>query len=79
MEYYVERFEGGVAVCMDTDGKLCRFALEHLPGNVFEGCVLQEENGAFLVDPARTEARKAAMLELQDNLFEEDTQPEDGV
>lgn len=77
MEYFVERLESDVAVCTDTDGKLCRIALKNLPDGVFEGCVLQQENDALILDTARTEARKAALLELQDSLFDEEAPVEE--
>ena len=69
MEYYVDRLDTDKAVCTCENGETCLVSREELPDDVFEGCVLREENGAFFVDLARTEARKSALLALQDSLF----------
>ena len=72
MEYYVDRLDTDKAVCTFENGETCLISREELPDDVFEGCVLREENGAFLLDPVRTAVRKAQMLALQDSLFGED-------
>ena len=69
MEYYVEKLDADAAVCTSESGEICRISREKLPDDLVEGCVLREENGAFFVDLARTEARKSALLALQDSLF----------
>ncbi len=72
MEYYVDRLDTDKAVCTCENGETCLISREELPDDVFEGCVLREENGAFLLDSERTAARKAQMLALQDSLFGEE-------
>ena len=69
MEYYVEKLDADAAVCMSESGEICCVSREKLPDDLVEGCVLREENGAYLLDLARTEARKSALLALQDSLF----------
>jgi len=77
MEYYVEKLDTDAAVCTSESGEICRISREKLPDDVFEGCVLREENGAFLLDSERTAARKAQMLALQDSLFGEEAPARD--
>lgn len=77
MEYYVEKLDTDKAVCTCENGETCLIPREKLPDDVFEGCVLREENGAFLLDSERTAARKAQMLALQDSLFGFDTPEEE--
>ena len=78
MEVYVERLNANEAVCVCETGETCVLSREQMPEGIFEGCVLREENGAFLLDPVRTEARKAELLVLQNSLFVDDT-PADPV
>ncbi len=77
MEYYVEKLDADAAVCMSESGEICCVSREKLPDDLVEGCVLREENGAWLLDPARTEARKSALLALQDSLFDEEAPVEE--
>ena len=77
MEYYVDRLDTDKAVCTCENGETCLISREELPDDVFEGCVLREENGAFLLDSERTAARKSALLALQDSLFGFDTPAEE--
>lgn len=77
MEYYVDRLDTDKAVCTCENGETCIISREELPDDVFEGCVLREENGAFLLDSVRTAARKAQMLALQDSLFGEEAPARD--
>ena len=77
MEYYVDRLDTDKAVCTCENGETCLLSREELPDDVFEGCVIREENGAFLLDLVRTEARKAQLLALQDSLFGDDLPPEE--
>ena len=77
MEYYVDRLDTDKAVCTCGNGETCLISREKLPDDVFEGCVLREENGAWLLDFARTEARKSALLALQDSLFGEEAPARD--
>ena len=69
MEYYVDRIDGGIVICDAADGKTYRFSASDLPEDVFEGCVLQGQDGAFSVDLARTEERRQMLWALQDALL----------
>lgn len=69
MEYYVDRIEDGFAVCETPDGAVLRLPLETLPPDVKEGDVLRETDGAFTLDEAAAEARRAALFALQEALF----------
>ncbi len=77
MEYYVEKLDADAAVCTSESGEICRISREKLPDDLVEGCVLREENGAWLLDFARTEARKSELLALQDCLFDEEAPVEE--
>ena len=72
MEYCVDRIEEGVAVLLSSDGETLRLPLSCLPAGTAEGAVLREEGGVFVPDEAQAEARRAALLALQQSLLFED-------
>ena len=72
MLYYVDRIEGGFALCQTPDGKIVSILLDKLPDQTKAGSVLCETDGVFTLDAAATEARRAALFDLQESLFEEE-------
>ncbi len=70
MEYYVDRIEADKAVCETPDGENVSFPLNVLPPETREGSVLREEAGVFSLDDDAAEARRCALLSLQEALFE---------
>ncbi len=67
----IDRFEGEFALCEKEDKHMIQIAITALPVGSRPGdCVLLREDGALLPDKARTEARKARMQRLLDDLFE---------
>ena len=69
MEYYVDRIEADEAVCETPEGETMRLSLSALPEGTREGSVLREEEGAFVLDDAAAEARRATLFALQESLF----------
>jgi hypothetical protein len=58
MTWVVDRFEGGYAVLEDIKTmEVSSLLRDGLPGNLREGDVLREKDGAFYIDAAETERR----------------------
>ncbi len=72
MKYVLDRVEEGIAVLQAQNGNLVRLPLSALPAGAEEGSVLREEGGAFVPDEAAAEARRAALLALQQALLFDD-------
>ena len=69
MDYILDRIEEAVAVLEAPDGAVLRLSVEALPPDVKAGDVLRETDGAFTLDEAAAEARRAALFALQEALF----------
>ena len=69
MEYALDRIEAGFAVLAAPDGALPSWAR---PAGVAAGTVLREAGGVLVPDKAKTEARRAALLTLQQKLLSAD-------
>ena len=68
----IDRFENGFAVCED-DTATCRIPREFLPPQATEGDVLEQKDGAYLINAGATEhRRKAAAQRLKRLLGRED-------
>ncbi|MBQ4206818.1 MAG: DUF3006 domain-containing protein [Clostridia bacterium] len=72
MEYVLDRIEAGFAVLAAPDGALLRLPAWALPAGVAAGTVLREAGGVLVPDKAKTEARRAALLTLQQKLLSAD-------
>jgi hypothetical protein len=66
----VDRFEEGLAVCIDTeDDSVSNMSLSELPGNVSEGDVLVYCDGRYDIDKEATNARREKMASKLKGLF----------
>lgn len=72
MRYYLDRFEGAVAVLEGTDGSRLLAAVSALPAGVREGAVLKRENGIFTPDPVAEAARRSRLFRLQERMKRRD-------
>ena len=68
-KWSVDRIEEGMAICIDDNNEILNISCSELPDGVAEGCVLIFENGAFIIDHAETEAKRAEVCGLLDDLF----------
>lgn len=69
MTYTIDRIEDGVAVLENEDGDTRQIPASQLPETAREGTLITEtEPGAFAVDEAATEARRARIRALEDLL-----------
>lgn len=76
MDYIVDRIEENFAVLEAPDGAVLRLKAEALPPDVKAGDVLRETDGAFTLDEAAAEARRAALFALQEALlFGDEAEP----
>ena len=72
MTLYVDRIEGGLAVCETQDGEFLTIPLDILPDGVREGSVLErDEAGSFLLNAETEEKRRSELLKRQNELFDE--------
>lgn len=70
MTYAVDRIENGIVVCEALDsGERAEFPKEKTPPGLREGDVLRVEDGAFIIDEARTQQRKAELSKRLNGLF----------
>ena len=69
MRYTVDRIEGSVAVCEDSDGVMKNIDLKKLPDNVKSGDILVFGDGRFIVDKKATSERRAEIAALQEKLL----------
>lgn len=70
MLYSLDRLEGAWAVLVDEEGESRNVPRTALPEDVAEGDMFREQDGAFVPDVAAAEARRAAILRLQQKLRE---------
>lgn len=69
MQYAIDRFEEGIAVCEDGGGNRINIQLSFLPENVKEGDLLGVENGNFVILSDETEKRRKRIYEKQSRIF----------
>lgn len=74
MLYSLDRLEGAWAVLVDEEGESRNVPRTQLPENAAEGDMLREQAGAFVPDAAAAQARRAAVLRLQQRLREKHNQ-----
>ena len=74
MLYSLDRFEGEWAVLVDEEGVSRNVSRTALPEDAAEGDMLRERDGGFTPDAATAEARRAAVLRLQQKLREKNNQ-----
>jgi len=65
----VERIIDDLAVCEHDDGSHVHLALVDLPAGLREGSVLVRVNGAWQLDLAAEQARRAKLKAQADELF----------
>ncbi len=72
MEYLsIDRVEGEYAVC-ETDARtICRILVKEIAGSPKEGDVICRTEAGWQVDSAETARRRAEILRLQQQLFED--------
>ncbi len=70
MKYVIDRFEGGIAVLEDENGRFSDVDRTKLPKNAGEGDVIGEKNGEYCLCPDETTALKKEIESLCDELFE---------
>jgi hypothetical protein len=71
VEYIIDHFEGGSAVCETKDGKRVTIEKSKLPKNCKVGDVMKLENGRFRVDKKETEKRRKEIENLMNGLFKD--------
>ena len=65
----VDRIVEDLAVCEQDDGSHVHIAVKELPKSVREGSVLVQVNGAWQLDLATEQARRAKLKAQADELF----------
>jgi len=71
VEYIIDHFEGGLAVCETEDGKRVTIEKSKLPKNCKAGDVMKLENGRFRLDKKETEKRRKEIENLMNGLFKD--------
>ena len=72
MTLFVDRIEGGFAVCETETGERLTLALSDLPDGVREGSVLKgDEAGSFVLDAEAEDKRRQELFDRQEDLFDE--------
>lgn len=69
MRFTVDRIEGSVAVCEDSDGVMKNIDLKKLPDNVKSGDIVVFMHGRFILDKTATLERRAKIAALQEKLL----------
>ena len=69
MTFYVDRFEGELAVVQRDDGVPGVIPRESLPPHAREGSVLVYEDGAYRLDAAGESERKQSLYERMKRLL----------
>ena len=69
MRFTVDRIEGSVAVCEDSDGVMKNIDLKKLPDNVKSGDIVVFMDGRFILDITATLERRAEIAALQEKLL----------
>jgi len=68
--WIVDRFEEGFVVLEREDGTFETVSRELLPQDTREGSVLiMNEKGVFALDPAREQARRETLYQMQEDIF----------
>lgn len=70
MNYIIDRFEDGFAVCEDEKKEMTDIPRELLPPEAKAGDIIQEAGGAYSLDLAATEERRKAVYKKMMGLFE---------
>ena len=69
--FIVDRVEGKFAVCEDEKMHMIDVNLEHINGNVREGCIIIKNNNMYYVDEILTKKRKEEIENLMKGLWDE--------
>ncbi|MCL2107574.1 MAG: DUF3006 domain-containing protein [Oscillospiraceae bacterium] len=69
MQYSIDRFEEGFAVCEREDGRFCQIAKTDLPPCAREGSILTYADGVWALDLQAERQRRNMLFEWQDDLF----------
>ena len=73
MRFTVDRIEGALAVCEDSEGTMINIDLKKLPPDLKSGDVMAFRDGRFTKDIAATSERRAEISALQKKLLGKST------
>lgn len=66
----IDRIEEDFAVCIDDFGDVCAVEIAKIQGEAYEGAVLAEENGGYILCPEEEEKRRKENFNLAESLFD---------
>lgn len=69
MQFIIDRFEGGFAVCEDENRKMVNIERSKLPPEAREGDILYVDGAEYKIDTAATDARKQEVKKLMDDIW----------
>ena len=69
MQYIIDRFENGFAICEDQNKKMIEIKKADLPLNVKEGDVLNLKDGTFSIDSKQTKKIREDNFNLLNKLL----------